>query len=404
MPYFQQGLTEAERTIDGMTEALMCRTGEVYDDEGRPDHRKRDRIRAENEYSSLTLSEMARELCTRQGIPKSMPLARAVMEAFDPRWRAPRSMTRAGGMTDADLPALVENLQTKAMQAPLSAEDESWRLWTRQTELRDFKRTSRVNLGSASGLKEIASGAGVERGYISDYAEYLKAATFGVELVVEYQTIVNDDTQALTRIPREIRRKASKRVGDLVYGILTENPTLAADNTALFHADHNNLVTAGGIPSIDTISAARAAMGTQRFPSPTGDDTNDPGDFVNVGPAYLIVPHKLQARAATLLSSLYDPDAPAGSQTANIIRAYNLTAVADARLDAFNPDGWFLAANPDLVATIEVGFVGSDRIEDAIMVKERTDWQTRGVSYAVWLDCDAAPMDYRGLYYNDGAA
>ncbi len=379
----------ATRFAEDVTDAVLARGNCFFKEDGTVDRDKCQQVRKQNQFTSMPLMEVVRSFASQHNIDTRGPSERWVSHAMS---------YRSGGMANADLAAVIENIIGKVMMTPLPAEFETWRPLVKIGSLTDFKQTSRINLGSASNLEEVGNGSPIKRGYISDFKEYLKARSFGREIVVEYQTLRNDDIGVLTDLPLELRRKASRNVGDLVFGILTENPTLGADSTALFHSNHNNLVTAGGQPSVATLEAGYAAMATQKMPSPTGDDTNDPGDATNTQARFLVCGHALRGRSLTLMQSQYDPDANAGSQVANTVQN-RFQVIADARIDTFNSSGWFLLADPMEAPTIEAAFVDGQEVPS---VMQESDWHSRGIKYAVWQDVDVKPMDYRGMYYNDG--
>lgn len=389
----QPGADRSEKFAEGVTEAWLARGRALFTEDGRVDEKRIREVADTNEYTGYTMMEIVREFARMNGIQHGGSGDQLLN----------RAMTyRAGGHTDADLPAILSNVIGKALMVPLTPAEENWRSFSRVTSLRDFKTHTRPNLGTASDLKEIASGAGIERGFISDFEETLKARTFGVEIVVEYQTFRNDDLNVLTGLPVEMRRKAARKVGDLVWDIFISNPTLNATGNALFSAAHGNIytTTGAGAPSVAILEAMMAAMATQRAPSPTGDDTNDPGDYLSITPRYMLVPHALRGRAEVLMRSTYDPDANAGSQVANTVNG-RLEVIPEARLDGFNSAGYFIAGDPNQHATLEVGFVDG---RETPMLAQESDWQTRGIKYAVWTDFDVKAMDYRALAYNDGAA
>ena len=387
-----QGEQQVEKTLRAIEEAILFRGNALFDAEGKEDKAAKQRIRAENPLKNRTLIEMCNEYAVAANVQVNRGSSQ--QEIAD----IMRHRSGVGGMGNADLPALVENIMNKMMMTPLTPAEENWRSLAKVGSLQDFKQTSRVNMGSASNLKEIPNGGPIERGYITDFKEYLQARTFGVELVVEYQTLRNDDVGALTQLPLEIRRKGNRKVGDLVWAILTANPTLAATGAAVFTSGQGNLITSGAAPSVTTIEAGFAWMATQKAPSPTGDDTNDPGDPLNTQARILAVPYALKGRADQLMQSMYDPDAASGSQTANTVMG-RLEVVADARLDTFNSSGWFMLADANQAPTIEVGFLDG---QETPVVMQEDDWSTRGVKFAVWHDFDVAAMDFRGMYYNDG--
>ncbi len=94
---------------------------------------------------------------------------------------------------------------------------------------------------------------------INDRGETIQLATYGSIFSISRHAIINDDMGAFTRIPQRMGRAAHRTVGNLVYAILNDNPTMK-DGKALFHADHSNLMTTGSALSVANIDAARAKM------------------------------------------------------------------------------------------------------------------------------------------------
>lgn len=384
---FEGGANHFDQFRADMVEAVMCRGRGFKDEDGRIDYAKIREVQSKNILVNRDLEGMIREYCACVGLDVSrMNKEVLVSTAMN---------HRAGGLGNADLAAVVSDIIHKALQMPIPVETENWRLFTKVSALSDFKQNARINLSSMSKMKEVARGgaSGIERGAIADYQEFLQARTFALEIALQYRTIRDDNIDALVAVPQEMRLQHSRLIGDLVWGILTGNPTLNQDSTALFHASHNNLITAGAAPSVATVDAMNASMATQRKASPDGVALGDP---TNVRAAYMLVPHSLLGRSRVLSTSENDPDS---IHVKNTVQG-TFTPIPDARLDAFNPQGWFLAADPNILPTIEVAFL--DGIETPQVLQE-SDWNTRGMKYAIWSDFDAGPMDFRGLQYNDGA-
>jgi len=68
------------------------------------------------------------------------------------------------------------------------------------------------------------------------------------------KVIINDDLQAFTRVPALLGVAAAQLESNTVWGIITSNPAAvyAGDktSTALFHANHSNLLTGAPAASI----------------------------------------------------------------------------------------------------------------------------------------------------------
>jgi len=100
----------------------------------------------------------------------------------------------------------------------------------------------------------------------------------------------------------------------------------------------------------------------------------------------------------TLLASMTDPAASMGHVTN--IWSGRLEKVFNPRLDASNPAGWYLSADPNQIDTIAVVFLEE---EQTPVVKQETEFDTEDLKFAVRHSVVAKAIDYRGLFYNDGA-
>ena len=79
--------------------------------------------------------------------------------------------------------------------------------------------------------------------------------------------LINDDLDAMDRIPTMMGRQIANLESDLFWAIFTGNPAMG-DGTALFHANHGNLAT--GVIGTTALNAAMVAMRSQK-----GLDGND---------------------------------------------------------------------------------------------------------------------------------
>ena len=238
---------------------------------------------------------------------------------------------------------------------------------------------------------------------MDDVHELARLSTYGALFSIGRQTLIDDDLGTLSRIPMKMGQAAARKVNGLAYYVLTNgtSATLTQDSTALFASGHSNYVTSGAAPSVTTVNAGFVAMATQTPPARSGETQTA---YLNIAPEYLLVPRALETTARILTTSTYDP---AGTTSAVSTRdspnpfAGRLTVVADALLDAANSAGWYLAAGKNSgVDTVTVFFLNGQK---SPFLEEMDHGSHDGVTYKVRVDAVAVPLDFRGLYYNDGA-
>lgn len=263
--------------------------------------------------------------------------------------------------------------------------------FTSQGNLSDFKVHDRVGLSEFGTLDKIPEGGEYKHGTFKEHREQIQLATYGKLFAITRQAIINDDLRAFTDIPRKMGRAARRKVGDLVFSILTSNPVMA-DGTVLFHADHKNLAGSGAAPTVASVGTARGAMQKQK------DASNSA--VLNIRPSYIIAPVTLEDTVRVLMTSETDPTAnQANSRKPNPVRGA-AEIIVDARLDEVSTTAWYLAADPSVFDTIEVGYLDGNPNP---FLEQQNGWDVDGVEYKVRIDAAAKALEHRTLYKNPGA-
>lgn len=335
---------------------------------------------AKSEFNGWTLIELGREHARRTGAGM-----------LTSREDVIRHMVRANGLAQGNgsFASIVENVATKELLQGFQSAGETYDAWTQPLNLPDFKVSSLINLSQVPDLISVKETGEYKRGELGDIKETIQLETYGLIIGLTRQVIINDDTGAFTRIPNNAGRAAARKVGDLVYSVLTTNAALLQDATALFDAaTHNNLITAGGPPTVERVEVGRVAMKTQ---------TDSKSINAAINPGYLIVPVALGGTSRTLMAAEYDPAGTAGTLTPNSVRDM-MTVIEERRLDTDSAVKWYMAA--DNHPTVIVGYLNGRREP---FLDSQDGWSTDGVEWKVRLDVAATAADYRGLWQNDGA-
>lgn len=384
-PRVQAGRDEREGFQEAASNVIMVRSGMVRD------RAEIERRMHQNECNGLSLVELARE-CLRRANVDTRGLNHTQIVGL--AMTAAPTFARAGIGTIshgvADFAGILLDASQKSLMQGWTEAPETFSSWTATMNMSDFKTHNLVNLSLFGDLDVVPEQAEYKYGTFSDVKETIALRTYGKLFSISRQAIINDDLSAFTAIPMRMGRAAARMVGDEAYAVLTSNPTLNQDSLALFHTTHGNYVTSGAAPSVTTLDAGFTAMATRTDPS---------GATINVSPKFLIVPKALEATGRVLAAATYDPAGTAGTLKPNPFSG-RVEVVADARLDAFNSQGWFLAADPSLQPTVVVGYLNG---QSAPYLEQQNAWSQDGVAMKVRIDCRAAAADFRGLFYNDGA-
>lgn len=328
-----------------------------------------------NNYRGLTLMDLARECLAHAGVnARGMSKMDVVAAAFT--------------NTSSDFPLLLANVADKAMMKGYEEAEETFQLWTSVGTLGDFKPGKRLDLNTFPSLDKIQDGGEYKYANVGERGETVQLATYGKMFSLTRQTIINDDLDAFTKIPRRMGRAAIRTIGDLVYAILTGNP-LMADGKELFHADHKNLLAAAGI-STAGVDAMRVAMARQ----------TDGNATLNIRLAKLLVPVALEGTAKVVKDSEFEVGANTKNNTVpNSVRG-TFEVISDARLDSA-PTTWYGAADQNVHDTVEVQYLDGNQ---APTLEQQDGWTRDGVEFKVRMDAGVKALDFRTLAKTPGAA
>jgi hypothetical protein len=255
----------------------------------------------------------------------------------------------------------------------------------------DFKTIYGVRLSEGPELDLVHEGEEYKTASLSDSKESYAVKKYGRILFITREMIVNDDTRALSRLPQMFGQAAARKESDIVWALITSNPTMAEDGVALFHADHSNLETdVANKGSVDSskLSSGRAAMRTQAGMS---------GSYLNLYPRYLMVPAAQSTDTEVLVRSISKPEANMPAGTFNPWTT--LTPIIEPRLDADSTKAWYLAADPSQIDIIEMAYLLG---QDEPQIEQQNMFNSDRAGFKVRHEFGAGVMDYRGLFKNPG--
>lgn len=337
---------------------------------------------AGREFRGMRMSEIARLCLERSGADaRGLYPHEVITQALNAR-------SGVGYHTTSDFALIVGNVMNRTLREAYEETPRTFQAWARRSSLRDFRATTRARGWEAPDLLKVNEAAEFQYGTISGAGETMALATYGRIIAFTRQLLVNDDMDALGRMPERFGVAAADLESDIVYGVLLANPVMS-DGTALFHANHGNLGTAAVI-SDASLTAAMQSFGATR---------NGQGRVTGIRPKYIIVPpgpREMEARR--LLTAV----TPGRAADVNIYANSGLEIVVEPRLiPASGQHPWFLAADPARVDTVEYAYLEG---QEGVFTETRAGFEVDGVETKARHDFGAGAMDWRGLYKNPGAA
>ena len=334
------------------------------------------------EFRGMRLFDMARESVERSGV------STRGMHTMDIAAHALGLRAGVGYHSTSDFPTILGNVANRTLRSAYAAFPKTFEKWARRGTISDFRPITRVAVSGAPELKKVLEGAEFTYGTMGATAEVIQLATYGRIIAITRQALINDDMDALSRIPAAFGARAAQLEGDIVYAILMENPNMA-DGQPLFHASHGNLGTAA------TINETSVAAALKAFTQMKGVD----GSAIRLMPRYLIVPAAgpRLLEAQKLLASV----TPGKSADVNPF-AGAFEIVTDPRLiPTSGQDPWFLAADAAMIDTVEYAYLEG---QEGVYTETRNGFEVDGTEVKARHDFTAKAIDWRGLYKNPGAA
>jgi hypothetical protein len=350
-----------------------------------------------DEFARMDLRRMATMCVERMGVKTdklSMPeIARIAMGArgVQSQYRIQRDAYHTTG----SFPNLLLDAANKTLLAAYEEATYTWSIWARQAaSVEDFKPINRIRLGESPDLEAIPEAQKYPEGAMTDSKTSYQVQKYGKQFSVSWETVINDDLDALSRIPAMHGNAARRLQNKKVYEVLTSNPTMS-DGFALFSASHtsgSNVSGGAGAPAVGTLNTGFQQMMLQKGLS--GDT------ILGLTPAFLIVPPGYSATALELVNS---QSYNASGNNEGVINIYGvngvrpLQVVVEPVLHAASTTNWYLAANTNQIDTVELAFLAGE--ESPVLTSEQ-DFDTDCYKYNVRQTFGVAAIDWRGLFRN----
>jgi hypothetical protein len=324
-----------------------------------------------------------------------------------------------------DFPKLLRNTMHKKLMQTWDNFPSTWEIIVSETgSANDFREMTRQRLSGAEELLEVE-----EHGEYKDQdlmEEDLKFAIrkFGRLFGVSWETLVNDDTNEIKRMPERMGKAAKRGLDKDIWRYVigpsagSGGPVISLDGKRLFSVEHRNINTKNaGVNVINEASLTQAftAMRTQR---------DMRGEIIHITPKYLIIGPELEIHAWKVLQGsptmpmypsttgtpsggYYSPDFGATSGGSVVPRfPSNVKNFFAGKLQVvvvpwFNsPTEWYLLADPNQHDTMEVSFL-KGRQEPELFTQDGTQgkaFERDEIRYKMRMCWGKAILDYRAWY------
>ncbi|MBO9674423.1 MAG: hypothetical protein J7577_13330 [Sphingobacteriaceae bacterium] len=331
------------------------------------------------EFRGMSLLDMAREAVEDAGgKTRGLSTMEIAQNALNIDGR------RAAGMhSTSDFPNILGNTVNSSLAREYALQERTFVQWATRGTVKDFKEKSVISTGEFSNFEEVKEGGEYTYATIGEGAEKLRVVKYGKIISLTWESIINDDLGAFSRIPRAIANAAARKQSDIVYDILLNNPKMS-DGVALFHATHGNLAT-GSALDITNIGLLRKLLRNQKG--------LDKKDFLNLMGKYLLVGPDNEEAALQYASSSF---VPTEINKQNVWKG-QFDPIVEPRITG---NKWFLAADNAQIDTVEYAFLEG---QPELFTEQRNGFDVDGVEIKARMVFGAKAVDFRGLAYNPGS-
>jgi phage major head subunit gpT-like protein len=302
------------------------------------------------------------------------------------------AFVRASGFSTIAISGIISNVANKFLLAGYSTVESVWRDICAIRSVSDFKTVTSYRLTGANQFEQVGPTGDLKHGTLGEQSFTNRAKTYGRILAISREDIINDDMGALTDVPRMIGRGAALKLNDVFW-------TAFLDNSSFFTSGTNSYFSG----SSTNLQSSSLKTAVQMFRKQVDADSKPLG----VMPKFLLVPPEEESTADELYVSRNLQSGNTGKQPdANVFggkyqpkcSAY----LSNSSYTGYSTTAWYLLADPNDVATIEVAFLNGN--ESPTVETAEADFNTLGVQMRGYFDFGVSKQDYRGGVKSKGAA
>jgi len=310
--------------------------------------------------------------------------------------------------SSSDFPLLFADVANKGLNDAYLEEPQTFKPFSRQRNLPDFKSMRDVQLQGNLKLTQTAEGGEYTAMSLVEAQATWRLATYTGKVIWTRQMIINDDLDGFSSLVEKAGRGARTTENDIAWALLTGNAADALTGTAVFNTAGGkvNAITTANAIGITGINAGKMLMRAQR---------DIAGNELNLSPAFLLVPSSLETAslqflyptgyAPAALTGASGPNPFAGAQAGAAMGgvspyAQGLQLIVEQRLERADKDQYYMVADPRRIDTLHYGYLAGEEGPTTTLVDKR---DPDGAELLVRMDFAAALKDFRGFVRLDNA-
>jgi hypothetical protein len=311
------------------------------------------------------------------------------------RFRGEMEDVMRAAFSTKSLSGILGNTANKFLLTGFMNVEDSWRQISATRSVNDFKTATSYRLTGDLQFIEVGPTGEIKHGEVDESSYTNQAKTYARMFSISRTDLINDDLGALTSIPRRIGRGAALKLNDVFW-------TAFMDNSSFFTSGRANYISG----STTNLAVAGLTAGVLAFRK-----LNDPdGKPLGMVPRILLVPPDLEVLAEELFVSTNINTG--GAATLDKVPNRNVFAakyrpvvsqyLSNASYTGYSVTAWYLLADPNDMATIEVAFLNGR--QTPVVESADADFNTLGIQLRGYFDFGAAKTEYLAGVMSKGAS
>jgi hypothetical protein len=292
---------------------------------------------------------------------------------------------RASGFSTLDIAGILSNTANKFLEEGWSGQDMTWSAISGRKSVKNFLTHTSYRLSGSMKYLKVGANGELKHASVSNDTYTDKADMYGIQFAAGRVDFMNDDLDAISKIPFEMGMGANDGFNEVYY-------TVALDNSDFFTSGNNNVSTGGGSAlGLAGLTAAEVVFMNQTKPNGTPS---------GLQPQILLVPTSLRATADTIFKSpdLIDGSGTAAQGSKNIyagrFRVESSPYLENSSFTGYGAGVWYLLADPARVPAFRVAFINGR--EMPTIETAEADFGSPGIRFRGIHDFGVSLHEFRG--------
>lgn len=297
----------------------------------------------------------------------------------------------AGGWSTVDIGGILSNIGNKHLLESFMDIENVWSMITSRKNVSDFKTVTSYRLTGDEEYELVPPGGEIKHGNLGDVSFTNKADTYGKMFDITRTDIINDDLDAISKVPQRLGRGGALKINKLFW-------TAFMANTTFFTSARGNLSTGAG----SALTVAGLTTADRLFM----DQTDPSGNPTSITPTILLVPTNLKVTASILMKSAElrnttaDTEYGVANPHAGAYQVLVSRYLTNSNITGNSTKAWYVLGKAAGISVIEMAFLNG--VETPIIETADADFNVLGVSMRGFHDFGVSKQEYRAGVKSDG--